>query len=131
MEWKAKYPFRFDQKFDGILQQHAISELSHRRRTRDVYYSRRRPASNVGGLPYKFNRPRQWLSSSDLDHGLWSAFAMEFAANPGALVVYIDGDGSFQMNIQELATLYYEKLPVKVLLLNTTWVWSFSGKTVL
>ena len=40
------------------------------------------------------------------------------AAIPGRLVIDIDGDGSFQMNIQELATCFCEKLPVKVLLLN-------------
>jgi acetolactate synthase-1/2/3 large subunit len=40
------------------------------------------------------------------------------AANPDKLVVDIDGDGSFLMNIQELATCFCEKLPVKVLLLN-------------
>jgi acetolactate synthase-1/2/3 large subunit len=40
------------------------------------------------------------------------------AAHPDALVIDIDGDGSFQMNIQELATCYCENLPVKVLLLN-------------
>ena len=40
------------------------------------------------------------------------------AAFPGRLVVDIDGDGSFQMNIQELGTCICEKLPVKVVLLN-------------
>ncbi|MFN3152597.1 thiamine pyrophosphate-dependent enzyme, partial [Bremerella sp.] len=40
------------------------------------------------------------------------------AANPNALCIDIEGDGSFQMNIQELATCYCENLPVKVLLLN-------------
>jgi len=40
------------------------------------------------------------------------------AAHPDKLVIDIDGDGSFQMNIQELATCYCENLPVKVLLLN-------------
>ena len=40
------------------------------------------------------------------------------AAHPDALVVDIDGDGSFQMNVQELATCFCEDLPVKVLLLN-------------
>ena len=49
--------------------------------------------------------------------GLPAAMGVQ-AANPNALVVDIDGDGSFQMNIQELATLHCEKLPVKVLLLN-------------
>jgi acetolactate synthase-1/2/3 large subunit len=40
------------------------------------------------------------------------------AAHPDALVIDIDGDGSFQMNIQELATCFCENLPVKVMLLN-------------
>jgi acetolactate synthase-1/2/3 large subunit len=40
------------------------------------------------------------------------------AAHPDALVIDIDGDGSFQMNIQEMATCVCENLPVKVLLLN-------------
>ena len=40
------------------------------------------------------------------------------AAYPKKTVIDIDGDGSFLMNIQELATAYTEKLPVKVLLLN-------------
>jgi acetolactate synthase I/II/III large subunit len=49
--------------------------------------------------------------------GLPAAMGVQ-AAHPGSLVIDIDGDGSFQMNIQELATLHCEKLPVKVLLLN-------------
>ncbi len=49
--------------------------------------------------------------------GLPAAMGVQ-AAHPDALVVDIDGDGSFQMNIQELATLHCENLPVKVLLLN-------------
>jgi acetolactate synthase-1/2/3 large subunit len=40
------------------------------------------------------------------------------AAYPNRTVIDIDGDGSFQMNIQELATIKVEKLPVKILLLN-------------
>ncbi len=40
------------------------------------------------------------------------------AAFPDALVVDVDGDGSFLMNIQELATVHCEKLPVKVIVLN-------------
>ena len=69
---------------------------------------------------FNFRKPRHWLSSSGLGtmgFGLPSAMGVQ-AANPNSLVIDIDGDGSFQMNIQELATLHCEKLPVKVLLLN-------------
>ena len=60
------------------------------------------------------------MSSSGLGtmgFGLPAAMGAQ-AANPDALVVDIDGDGSFQMNIQELATCFCEKLPVKIMLLN-------------
>jgi len=69
---------------------------------------------------YKFRNPRTWLSSSGLGtmgFGLPAALGAK-AAFPDRLVVDIDGDGSFLMNIQELATATCEKLPVKVLLLN-------------
>jgi acetolactate synthase-1/2/3 large subunit len=68
----------------------------------------------------KFRQPRRWQSSSGLGtmgFGLPSAMGAQIAF-PDRLVIDIDGDGSFQMNIQELATCYCEKIPVKVLLLN-------------
>ncbi|MCA8999187.1 MAG: acetolactate synthase large subunit, partial [Planctomycetaceae bacterium] len=49
--------------------------------------------------------------------GLPAAMGVQ-AAHPDSLVFDIDGDGSILMNIQELATLHCEKLPVKILLLN-------------
>lgn len=121
LELKSKYPFHFDQSFDGILQQHAISELSHLTQNRETYITVGVGQHQMWAAQfYKFNRPRQWMSSSGLGtmgFGLPAAMGVQ-AAHPNALVVDIDGDGSFQMNIQELATLYCEKLPVKVLLLN-------------
>jgi acetolactate synthase-1/2/3 large subunit len=69
---------------------------------------------------YKFRHPRTWITSGGLGtmgFGLPSAVGAQ-AAFPDKLVIDIDGDGSLQMNIQELATCYCEKLPVKVLLLN-------------
>src|SRR5262249_39938326 len=64
--------------------------------------------------------PRTWITSGGLGsmgYGLPAAMGAQ-AAFPDALVVDIDGDGSFLMNIQELATVYCEKLPVKVIVLN-------------
>ena len=49
--------------------------------------------------------------------GLPSAMGVKIA-NPDSLVIDVDGDGSFQMNIQELATCHTENIPVKVMLLN-------------
>ena len=119
--WKKADPFKYDKNFKGILPQHAISELSRITRGENTIIT-----VGVGqhqmwsAQHYKFIHPRTWLSSSGLGtmgFGLPAAVGAK-AANPDKLVVDIDGDGSFLMNIQELATCYCEDLPVKVLLLN-------------
>jgi acetolactate synthase-1/2/3 large subunit len=121
LDWRKQQPFRFDTNFDGILQQHAICELSRLTTDRRTFIS-----VGVGQHQmwtaqfYKFRQPRTLLSSSGLGtmgFGLPAAMGVQ-AAYPDALVVDVDGDGSFQMNIQEMATCYCEKLPVKVLLLD-------------
>ena len=120
-ELKQKYPFHYDEKFDGILQQHAIRELSNMTQDRDTFVTVGVGQHQMWAAQFfNFSKPRHWLSSSGLGtmgFGLPSAMGVQ-AANPNSLVIDIDGDGSFQMNIQELATLHCEKLPVKVLLLN-------------
>lgn len=118
---KQQYPFAYDESFDGILQQHAIRELCNATKELDTYITVGVGQHQMWAAQfYKFNRPRTWHSSSGLGtmgFGLPSAMGVQ-AAHPGSLVIDIDGDGSFQMNIQELATLYCEKLPVKIFLLN-------------
>lgn len=119
--WKEEFPFKYDTEFPGITQQHAISELWKLTAERD-------PIVTVGvgqhqmwtAQFYKFTNPRTFLSSSGLGtmgFGLPAAMGVQ-AANPDRLVIDIDGDGSYLMNIQEMATCVCEKLPVKVLLLN-------------
>ncbi len=119
--WKKSDPLKYDQKFDGILQQHAIDELWKLTRGEDTIITVGVGQHQMWAAQfYKFMHPRTFLSSSGLGtmgFGLPAAIGAK-AAHPDKLVVDIDGDGSFQMNIQELATAYCEKLPVKVLLLN-------------
>ena len=120
-DWKQADPLHYDTSYDGILQQHAIETLSDITQERDTYVTVGVGQHQMWAAQfYKFNQPRHWLSSSGLGtmgFGLPSAMGVQ-AAHPDALVVDIDGDGSFQMNIQELATCFCEKLPVKILLLN-------------
>ena len=119
--WKAKYPFKYDTEFDGILQQHAIHTLCNLVSGRETYVTVGVGQHQMWSAQFfKFNKPRTWLSSSGLGtmgFGLPAAMGVQ-AAHPDALVIDIDGDGSFQMNIQELATCFCERLPVKVMLLN-------------
>ncbi len=118
---KAKFPFSYDESFTGITQQHAIRTLSDMTAEMDAYITVGVGQHQMWAAQfYKFQRPRTWHSSSGLGtmgFGLPSAMGVQ-AAHPNSLVVDIDGDGSFQMNIQELATCFCEELPVKVLLLN-------------
>ncbi len=120
-EWKRADPFTWDKSFDGILPQHAIAELSRLTGGEDTIVTVGVGQHQMWSAQfYKFMHPRTWLSSSGLGtmgFGLPAAMGAK-AAHPDKLVVDIDGDGSFLMNIQELATCFCEKLPVKVLLLN-------------
>jgi len=73
---------------------------------------------------YRFRRPRQWISSGGLGtmgFGLPAAIGAWFA-NPHHPLVLVDGDGSFQMNIQELATLVANRIPLKIFVLNNSFL---------
>ncbi|PQO41817.1 acetolactate synthase, large subunit, biosynthetic type [Blastopirellula marina] len=121
MDMKKKDPLTYNKEFDGILQQHAIAELSRITQDRETIISVGVGQHQMWAAQfYQFKKPRTWMSSSGLGtmgFGLPAAMGAQ-AANPNALCIDIEGDGSFQMNIQELATCYCENLPVKVMLLN-------------
>jgi acetolactate synthase-1/2/3 large subunit len=69
---------------------------------------------------YHFNKPRRWLNSGGLGTmGFGFPAAIGAAVGcPDQTVVAVTGDGSFQMNLQELATVAENRIPVKVLILN-------------
>jgi acetolactate synthase I/II/III large subunit len=117
---KKEFPLGFKTFEEEIPPQYAIQVLDELTKGEAII------ATGVGqhqmwaAQYYTYKRPRQWLSSSGLGamgFGLPAA-AGAAVANPGVTVVDIDGDGSFLMNIQELAMIRIENLPVKVLVLN-------------
>jgi acetolactate synthase-1/2/3 large subunit len=73
---------------------------------------------------YKFNKPRQWATSGGLGtmgYGLPAAIGAKMAF-PEKTVIDVAGDGSIQMNIQELATAKQYNCPVKVAILNNNYL---------
>ncbi|XP_037452582.1 acetolactate synthase 1, chloroplastic [Triticum dicoccoides] len=117
---KREFPLGFKTFGEAIPPQYAIQVLDELTKGEAII------ATGVGqhqmwaAQYYTYKRPRQWLSSSGLGamgFGLPAA-AGAAVANPGVTVVDIDGDGSFLMNIQELALIRIENLPVKVMILN-------------
>lgn len=71
-----------------------------------------------------FEKPKRWMTSGGLGtmgYGFPSAMGVQ-TAHPDALVIAIAGDGSFQMNLQEIATLMAYRLPVKCFILNNKYL---------
>jgi acetolactate synthase I/II/III large subunit len=123
--WREAEPLRYADRDDAIMPQYAIDRLwqivHDRGQLQDTIVTTGVGQHQMWAAQYfHFNTPRNWITSGGLGamgFGLPSALGAQ-AANPGKTVIDIDGDGSFLMNVQELACAFVEKLPVKVLLLN-------------
>ncbi|KAK7327906.1 hypothetical protein VNO77_21999 [Canavalia gladiata] len=119
-EQKNRFPLSYKTFEEAIPPQHAIQVLDELTDGNAIISTGVGQHQMWAAQFYKYKRPRQWLTSGGLGamgFGLPAAIGAA-VANPGAIVVDIDGDGSFIMNVQELATIKVEKLPVKILLLN-------------
>jgi acetolactate synthase-1/2/3 large subunit len=123
--WREAEPLRYPERDDAILPQYAIDRLCQivreRKQLDETIVTTGVGQHQMWAAQYwKFSTPRSWFTSGGLGamgFGLPAAIGAQ-AAHPLKTVIDIDGDGSFLMNIQELACAYVEKLPVKVLLLN-------------
>jgi len=123
--WRETEPLKFADLPSAIIPQYAISRLHAILKDRGQL-DQTIVSTGVGQHQmwsaqfFRFNRPRKWVTSGGLGtmgFGLPAALGAK-VAHPDHLVIDIDGDGSFLMNVQELATAYAEKIPAKVLLLN-------------
>jgi len=119
-EWRARKCLSYDTSGERIKPQQVIETL-YKLTNGDAYV-----ASDVGqhqmfaALYYPFDKPRRWINSGGLGtmgFGLPAGMGIKFAM-PDEEVVVVTGDGSIQMNIQELSTALQYDIPVKIINLN-------------
>jgi len=118
-EWKEKYPFNYD-KSGHITQQEAIEALYEETKGDAIITTGVGQHQMWAAQFFKFREPRTYISSLGLGtmgFGLPAAIGAKVAF-PDKLVVNIDGDGCFLMNVQELATSAIEKINAKTIILN-------------
>jgi acetolactate synthase-1/2/3 large subunit len=119
--WQHRYPLRYDQRPDGLIKPQFVIEELHRLTRGD--------ATLVAGVGqhqmwasqfWRFTEPRRWINSGGLGT---MGFAVPAAigakaGRPDDLVYAVDGDGCFQMTLQELITAAVEQIPIKVGVIN-------------
>ena len=121
-EWKAAHPLGYRQEADQLIKpQYLIDRLYHLTKERDPIVSTDVGQHQMWAAQYfHLARPHTWLTSGGLGtmgFGFPAALGAQ-AAYRERLVLCIAGDGSIQMNLQELATAMVAKLPVKVFIIN-------------
>ena len=120
-EWKKEHVLSYNQPEGGPLKpQYVIEKLYELTKGKAIVSTEVGQNQMWAAQYYKFDRPRTFLTSGGLGtmgYGFPAAIGAQ-AAFPEKLVIDIAGDGSIQMNIQELATAVSYRLPVKVAILN-------------
>ncbi|OIR19625.1 acetolactate synthase isozyme 3 large subunit [mine drainage metagenome] len=123
-EWRGANSLAYKNSNEIIKPQFVIETL-HRITHGDAFVT-----SDVGqhqmwaAQYYKFDQPRRWVNSGGLGtmgFGLPAAMGVQLA-HPGAAVACVTGEGSIQMNIQELSTCKQYKLPIKIVALNNRYL---------
>ena len=118
-QWKEEHPFSYE-KGEHISSQEAIEVLYEESKGEAILTTGVGQHQMWAAQYYRFKEPRSYISSLGLGtmgFGYPAALGAK-VARPDKEVVDIDGDGSFIMNIQELATAKMEKINAKCLLLN-------------
>jgi acetolactate synthase-1/2/3 large subunit len=123
-EWRSANSLSYKNSIELIKPQFVIETL-HKITHGDAYIT-----SDVGqhqmwaAQYYKFDKPRRWINSGGLGtmgFGLPAAMGVQLA-HPGETVACVTGEGSIQMNIQELSTCKQFNLPIKIIALNNRYL---------
>ena len=120
-KWKESFPLTYNQTKTGEIKPQYVVEQIHEVTNGEAIICTEVGQNQMWSAQfYKYKNPRSFLSSGGLGtmgYGFPAAIGAQ-VGNPGKVVFDIAGDGSIQMNIQELATAVNYRLPVKIAILN-------------
>jgi acetolactate synthase-1/2/3 large subunit len=119
-EWVKKHPLGYVDEGDIIKPQYVVQKLHELTKGNAIISTEVGQNQMWAAQFYHFNKPRAFLTSGGLGvmgYGFPAAIGAQMAA-PKRTVIDVAGDGSIQMNIQELATARQYKCPVKIAILN-------------
>ncbi len=122
--WKKEHPLGYAYSDTVIKPQYVVEQLYELTKGNAVISTEVGQNQMWAAQFYKYDKPRTLLTSGGLGtmgYGFPAAMGAQ-VANPGKTIIDIAGDGSIQMNIQELATCVLYKLPVKVAILNNRYL---------
>ena len=122
-EWKSTTPLAYEQK-DTVKPQYVVEKLYELTEGKAIITTEVGQNQMWAAQYYHFDRPNSFITSGGLGcmgFGFPAAIGAQVAC-PEQLVVDIAGDGSIQMNIQELATAMQYNLPVKIVILNNRYL---------
>ncbi|MGB2601875.1 MAG: biosynthetic-type acetolactate synthase large subunit [Candidatus Omnitrophota bacterium] len=119
-KWKKELPLKYKET-KAIKPQYVVEQIHQITKDKDVIIATEVGQNQMWAAQYfTYTKPRTWISSGGLGtmgYGFPAAIGAQIG-KPGSIVIDIAGDGSIQMNIQELATAVLEKIPVKIVILN-------------
>ena len=121
--WKIKYPLKFPKR-GGLRAQHVLAELDRLTGSNAIISTDVGQHQMWAAQFCKSIRERQWLSSGGagtMGYGFPAAIGAQLG-KPNDLVVAVVGDGGFQMTMSELATAAIHKLPMKIIIINNSYL---------
>lgn len=124
-KWRARNSFAYTPNKDVIMPQYALERLAALTKDKDTYITTEVGQHQMWAAQFLgFEKPNRWMTSGGLGtmgYGLPAALGVQIA-HPDALVIDVAGDASVQMTMQEMSTAVQYNAPIKIFILNNSYM---------